>query len=81
MPKYEKGDYIKVEFPDEVTGAAEWMWVLVHDCDETKQLVFGTLDNAPVNDSSGKLKLGSELVVSFNQVREHRRASHFGRAN
>ena len=26
MPKYEAGDYIKVEFPDE-TGVGEWMWV------------------------------------------------------
>jgi hypothetical protein len=30
MPKYERGDYVKVEFPDEATGIAEWMWVRVH---------------------------------------------------
>ena len=27
VPKYEAGDYIKVEFPDEATGVGEWMWV------------------------------------------------------
>ena len=25
MPTYEIGDYVKVEFPDETTGAGEWM--------------------------------------------------------
>ena len=77
MAKYTPGDYIKVEFPDEVTGVAEWMWVRVTGCDDAKQLVFGTLDNAPVSDSSGKLKLGTELAISYSQVREHRKASTF----
>jgi hypothetical protein len=77
VPKYEKGDYIKVEFPDEATGVAEWMWVRVHSCDDAKQVVFGTLDNAPVNDASGKLKLGTELAVSFARIREHRKAWEF----
>jgi hypothetical protein len=77
MGKYTPGDYIKVEFPDEVTGVAEWMWVRVTACDDVKQLVFGTLDNAPVSDSSGKLKLGTELAISYSQVREHRKASTF----
>ncbi len=77
MPQYEKGDYVKVEFPDEATGVSEWMWVLVHSCDDTKQVVFGTLDNAPVNDASGRLKLGTELAVSYAQVREHRKPERF----
>ena len=77
MSKYEPGDYIKVEFPDETTGVGEWMWVRVTSCDDAKRLVFGTLDNAPVNDSSGKLKLGTELAISFSQIREHRKASTF----
>ena len=77
MPKYAAGDYIKVEFPDEATGVAEWMWVLVRGCDDAKQLVFGTLDNAPINDASGKLKLGTELAIRFAQVREHRKPTEF----
>jgi hypothetical protein len=27
----------------------EWLWVRVHHRDDDKQLVFGTLDNEPVN--------------------------------
>ncbi len=69
---YEPGDYVKVEFPDETTGIAEWMWVRVHHCDDEKKLVFGTLDNEPVNDYGVKLKLGSELAVAYSQIREHR---------
>lgn len=76
-PIYESGDYVKVEFPDETTGIGEWMWVRVHHCDENKQLVFGTLDNEPVNDYGGKIELGSELAVGYSQIREHRKPTEF----
>ncbi|HTA22654.1 MAG TPA: hypothetical protein VK763_03905 [Terriglobales bacterium] len=74
-PTYECGDYVKVEFPDEATGIGEWMWVRVHHCDEEKKLVFGTLDNEPVNDYNGTVELGSELAVSYDNIREHKKAS------
>jgi hypothetical protein len=77
VSKYEPGDYIKAEFLDEKTGIGEWMWVRITSCDDSKRLVFGTLDNAPVNDATGKLKLGTELAISYSQVREHRKASSF----
>jgi hypothetical protein len=70
MAKYTLGDYIKVEFPDEVPGVAEWMWVRVTSCDDAWRLVFGTLDNAPGNDATGKLKLGTELAINFDQIKE-----------
>jgi hypothetical protein len=77
VPTYEPGDFIKVEFPDESTGVGEWMWVRVRRCDDSRQLVFGMLDNVPANDTSGKLELGTELAISFTQVRERRKASDF----
>ncbi len=76
-PAYERGDYVKVEFPDETTGVGEWMWVRVQRCDAAQQLVFGTLDNTPVDDSTGKLKLGTELAIAFAQIREHKKSSEF----
>jgi len=81
VPKYEPGDYIKVEFADEITGVGEWMWVRVHRCDDARQIVFGTLDNVPINDETGKLKLGTELAVNFRQIREHRKSSDFESKN
>jgi len=81
VPKYGKGDYIKVEFSDETTGFGEWMWVRVHRCDDAQQLVFGTLDNVPINDENGKLKLGTELAISFTQIREHKKSSEFESEN
>lgn len=75
MTKYERGDYIKVEFSDEATGVGEWMWVRVTACDDAKRLVFGTLDNVPVNDATAKLKLGTKLAVSFDQIRQHQNVS------
>ena len=72
MPKYERGDYIKVEFPDETTGTGEWMWVRVHHCDDKNRLVFGTLDNEPVNDYNSSIELGSEVVVAYGQIRDHK---------
>jgi hypothetical protein len=77
MPPYARGDYINVEFQDETTVIGEWMWVRVHHCDDQKQLVFGTLDNGPVNDYGQKIKLGSELAVSYAQIREHKTAAEF----
>jgi hypothetical protein len=77
MPIYEKGDFIKVEFRDDTTGVGEWMWVRVHHCDDEKQLVFGALDSAPLNDHGKKLTLGTELAISFAQIREHRKPTDF----
>jgi hypothetical protein len=77
MPGYEPGDYVKVEFPDEITGVGEWMWVRVEGCDDAKKLVFGTLDNEPLNDYDGKIDLGSRLAISYDQIREHRKPSEF----
>lgn len=79
LAQYERGDYVKVEFPDEATGVSEWMWIRVSGCDDEKELVFGTLDNEPIGDYAGRIELGSELVVSFAQVREHRKGPEFDR--
>lgn len=48
MPKYERGDYVKVEFESEAGWPGEWMWVRVRECDDERQLVFGILDSEPV---------------------------------
>lgn len=77
MPNYFPGDYVKVEFPDETTGVGEWMWVRVERCDDGERVVFGRLENEPLNDYAGKLKLGSELAVSYEQIREHKPAAQF----
>jgi hypothetical protein len=77
VPTYERGDYVKVEFPDETTGIAEWMWICVEVCHEKKKVLIGRLDNKPVNDYEGKIELGSQLVVSYAQIREHRKPTEF----
>ena len=77
MAKYQPGDYVKVDFPDEKTGIGEWMWLRVEYCDEEKRLIFGVLDNEPVNDHEGRIGLGSQLAVSFDNVRDHRKSSEF----
>jgi hypothetical protein len=81
MATYERGDYVKVEFPDETTGIGEWMWVRVQRSDDAKQLVFGVLDSEPVNDYDGKIELGNELAVSYSQIREHRKPTEFNKPN
>lgn len=77
MPTYEKGDYVKVEFADEETSVGEWMWVRVDHCDDEKQLVFGTLDNEPLDDYEGRIGLGSELAVSYSKIRDHKKPTEF----
>jgi len=81
MPTYEPGDFIKVEFPDEATGVGEWMWVRVERCDDDKRLVFGALDSVPLNDYAHKLKLGTELAISFDKIHAHKKPSDFKSPN
>ncbi len=76
MPKYQPGDFVKVEFRDEASGESEWMWVQVESCDDERRILLGRLDNAPVV-LTRTLKLGSEIAVSYDNVREHRRLSEF----
>jgi hypothetical protein len=76
-PTYERGDYVKVEFPGEAGMPSEWMWVRVNRCDEAKELIFGTLDNEPLNDYDGKIELGSELAVAYSQIRDHKKPTEF----
>jgi hypothetical protein len=81
MPRYEKGDFIKVEFADESTGVAEWMWVRVQSCDDEKQIVFGVFDNEPLITLNGRLQLGSELAISFERFRDRKKPWDFDPSN
>jgi hypothetical protein len=76
-PAFQPGDFVKVEFPDEATGIGEWMWVRVTRCDEDKQLIFGVLDNEPLNDYEENINLGSELAVRYSQIRDHKKPTEF----
>ena len=69
---FEPGDHVKFEIKDEKTGESEWMWLKVDSCDDSQRLVFGRLDSEPVVFSS-ELKLGQQMAVSYDNVREHRR--------
>jgi hypothetical protein len=72
MGKYEKGDHVKIELADEtIAGVGEWMWMLVESSDDEQQLVFGSLDNEPI--ANPDMKLGQQLAVSYDKVRDHRR--------
>ena len=70
MPKYEAGDFVKVEFRDDRTGESEWMWVKVERCDERNRILFGRLDNEPIAVLTDNLKLGHEIAVGFDLIRE-----------
>lgn len=68
---YQAGDHVKVEFADERSGQSEWMWVKVEHWDDEQRLVFGRLDNQPIVNT--ELKVGQELAVSYDNIRDHRR--------
>ena len=75
QPDYEPGDHIKVEFEGENGMPGEWMWVIVQSRDDKKRIVYGTLDNEPVNEYGGKVRLGSELAISYEKVRDYKKPS------
>jgi hypothetical protein len=74
---YQPGDHIKVEFEGENGAPGEWLWCIVRDCDDKRHIVYAVLDNEPLNDYAGRLKLGSELAISFDRIKEHRKPSEF----
>jgi hypothetical protein len=55
--------------------------MIVDHCDDEKRLVYGVLDSEPVNDYGGKAKLGSQLAVSYDNIREHKKAAEFKSRN
>lgn len=72
MGRYRKGEHVK--FEAETSGESEWMWLLVERSDDEQQLVFGKLDSQPV--VATDMKLGQELAVSYDRIRDHRRFNH-----
>jgi len=74
---YAQGDYIKAEFRDEQSGESEWMWVKVDSDDPENRVVFGRLDNEPV--VSADLRLGMQLAVSYDNIRDHRTPASFNK--
>lgn len=68
---------MKVEFPDKTTGIGEFMWVRVEICDNERKRIIGRLDNQPLNDYQGRLDLGSQVVVDYANIREHRKPTEF----
>jgi hypothetical protein len=75
MGRYKRGDFVKVEVRDEASGENEWLWVLVDNSDDERRLVFGKLDNEPIVHT--KMRLGMELAVSYDNIRDHRTAASF----
>jgi uncharacterized protein YegJ (DUF2314 family) len=71
MGKYQKGDHVKFEVNDEGSRESEWMWLLVEESDDEQEIVFGRLDSQPV--VVADMKVGQELAVSYDKVRDHRR--------
>ena len=72
---YAAGRYIKAQFRDGETGESEWMWVLVTGSDDASRVVFGTLDSEPI--VMAELRLGQELAVSYDNIRDHRTPASF----
>jgi len=73
---YEPGDYVKFEMKDEHSGDAEWMWLRVDLIDPDRRILFGQLDSEPVVFTK-ELRLGQEIAVSFDNVRDRRKPSDF----
>jgi len=71
MSLYQPGDHVKVEFADDSSGESEWMWIQVESCDDENRIVFGRLDSEPI--LRVRLKVGQELAISYDKIRDHRR--------
>ena len=74
--EYEPGDYVKFEMKAERSGESEWMWLKVDSSDPDSRILFGHLDSEPVV-FTNELRLGQQIAVSYDNVRDHRKPSEF----
>ena len=72
----EPGDFVKFEVKPEHGEDSEWMWMRVDRNDEPNRVIFGWLDSQPVV-FAAELKLGQHMAVSYDNIREHRKADTF----
>lgn len=68
---------METEFRNYKTAERERLWLRVDSGDDTDRLVFGGPDSALVLGYGGDLKLGSQVAVSYDNVREHKIAPEF----
>lgn len=71
MGTYKRGEHVKIEVVNENSAEREWMWLLVDDSDDQRQLVFGRLDQQPIINTD--MHLGQELAVSYEKIRDHKK--------
>ncbi len=74
LPKYEKGDYLRVELLSGVAGSSMSIWMYVDHCDDKHAIVFGTIDSEPSEWLGNSLKSGAKVAVGYRQVRERRQS-------
>ncbi len=74
LPKYQKGDYLRVELLSERAGSSMSMWMYVDDCDDKHAIVFGTIDTKPSERWGDSPRTGTKVAVEYHQVREHRQS-------
>ncbi len=70
------GDFVSGEvlvlrdgFAGDVGMPAEWMWVRVHHCDDQKKVIFGTLDNEPLDDHATRQLRTDDTQTIFDAAR------------
>jgi hypothetical protein len=73
-PKYQQGDYLRIELLSEVAGRSMSIWMYVDHCDDQHAIVFGTIDSEPSEWLGSAFRSGAKLAVSYRQVREHRQS-------
>jgi hypothetical protein len=71
-PRYQKGDYLRVELLSGVADSSVSIWLYVDHCDDRHAIVFGTIDSEPSEWLGNTLRSGAKLAVSYRVVREHR---------
>jgi len=79
MSRYHPGSFIKAVFEDEKSGESEWMFAKVERAHDALRVIFGRVESEPI--ASPDLKLGMELAVSYDNIRDHRTPTSFNRRN
>ena len=73
-PRYQQGDYLRVELLSGIADSSMSIWMFVDHCDDRHAIVFGTIDSGPSEWLGNKLTSGSKVAVSYSQILEHRQS-------
>ncbi len=74
VPRCMPGDYVRIQLGSESVHSEGSIWMRVERCDDKHKIVYGTIEDEPLQPIDNVFRAGSRLGASYRRIRESRRA-------